>query len=82
MSESNKEYVQCFYNVNYNYGSSEGVSKYAWGFGVFHLLGNSAPLLEQVQNSIESSRGVSTDDMFNVNITSFTPFPDEVFRTK
>lgn len=68
--------VQCFYNVNFNLGAPTGQYKFAWGFGWFHLHGNATPFVDQLIEKLEYSK----DEMFNINLTSLTPFPDSVFE--
>lgn len=71
--------IQCFYNCNYNHGACDGQSKFAWGFSYFELTGDDAkPLKQQL---IESAK-LNESEVFNLNLTSFTPFPDELFDSK
>lgn len=67
--------VQCFYNVNYNEGVSDGKSKFAWGFGVFDLSEKKGQLREQIIDHAE----IREHGVFNLNLISFTPFHDAVF---
>ncbi len=70
-----EKHVTCFYNVNYNYGSYDGQSKFAWGLDRFYLEEGSRPLSEQLTDLIGSD-----DTIYNLNLTSFQPFPDSVFE--
>lgn len=73
-----KEWVQCFYNVNYKEGHYSGQSRAHYGFGYFHLCGDCEPLKGQILKAM----GMSEDKVFNFNLTSFTPFPSQVFEDK
>jgi hypothetical protein len=68
--------VQCFYNANFNLGSPDGQLKFAWGFGWFYLHGEVNPLVDQLVEKLKYDK----DEMFNINLTSLTPFPDSVFE--
>ena len=70
--------VQCFYNVNFNLGVPDGKCKFAWGFGWFYLHDKNRPFLDQLIEKLEYSK----DEVFNINLTSLTPFPDSVFEQK
>ena len=54
-----------FYNASFNYGSSDGQSKFTWGIGSFDL---NKCLISQV---IERVEDVEIDKVFNFNLTSF-----------
>ena len=71
--------VQCFYNVNYNHGHPDGQSKFQWGFGWFELLGDCVPLTDQIKDKIVDG-DTNAADIYNLNLTAFTPFHDEVFE--
>lgn len=68
--------VQCFYNVNFNLGDPVGQSKFAWGFGWFYLHGECKPLVDQVVEKLKYDKS----EIFNINLTTLTPFPDSVFE--
>lgn len=73
----NKKPLQCFYNCNYNHGSPTGQSKFVWGFGYFDLIGDEVkPLSQQI---IEIAK-LDESEVFNLNLTSFTPFHDDLFE--
>lgn len=74
----NKEWVQCFYSLEYNEGYSHGQSKFAWGFGWFHLRGEPLPLVEQLLTYMEKD----DTEVFNMKLTAFTPFHNNVFEDK
>ncbi len=68
--------VQCFYNVNFNLGAPTGQYKFAWGFGWFYLHGECRPLAEQLIEKLK----YDDSEIFNLNLTTLTPFPDSVFE--
>lgn len=68
--------IQAFYNVNFNLGGYDGQSKFAWGFSVFDLSESEAPLKEQVLSKL----GYPEDQVFNLNLTAFTPVDEINFR--
>jgi len=70
--------VQCFYNANYNYGAYDGQSKFVWGFSWFYLLDSSEPLTEQILKAAKLEKS----DVFNLNLTAFTPFTNETLEGK
>ena len=78
MSDS-KMMVQCFYNFQYN---KKGVTdkhpdySWQWGFGRFDLAGKD--LSDQLLESAE----LDEQDVSNLNLVTFTPFPDSVFEEK
>jgi hypothetical protein len=67
--------VQAFYNVNFNLGDYSGQSKFAWGFSVFDL-SDETPLTEQILKQLD----YHSDQVFNLNLTAFTPVGDVNFR--
>lgn len=70
--------VQCFYNVRFNIGSKTGCLKFAWGFSKFLLHNDDKPLLAQIIDILPFEE----NEVFNVNITALTPFPDSVFENE
>lgn len=72
--------VQCFYNASYNNGSENGQSKFIGGFGWFDLFsGEGNPLTDQI---LKLHPDISKSDVYNFNLTAFTPFPESVFEEK
>lgn len=77
MSDS-KMMVQCFYNFQYN---KKGVTdkhpdySWQWGFGFFDLE-------EDLQIQLLKIAGIDEQDVSNLNLVTFTPFPDSVFEEK
>lgn len=71
-----KEWVQCFWNVNYNFKTPQGRSKFAYGFAWFKLLGESEGIKEQIIKLIPHDER----DIYNLNITTLTPFNEDVFE--
>lgn len=73
-----KEWVQCFYNVNYNFKSPHAQSKFAYGFSWFKLLGESDCIKEQIIKLLPHDEC----DIYNLNLTSLTPFNKDVFESR
>ena len=77
MSDS-KTMVQCFYNFQYNKKGVTDQGTYhsgTWGFGVFDLK-------ENLTVQLLKRSGLDEEGVSNVNLLTFTPFPDSVFWEK
>ena len=75
VSEDKKEWVQCFYNIEFKYYGQE---KFACGFHKFKLLGDGVNLVDQIKSVLcFDFEGVS-----DINIKALTPFHDNVFEAK
>ena len=75
MKDDKKEWVQCFYNVEFLY---YGKAKFACGFKRVKLIGENSNLANQIKDSID----IDNEDIENINIKTLTPFHGNVFEVE
>lgn len=77
MSEQ-REWVQCFYNAHFNHLYPEGKRLFVYGFMWVKLGGDGEHVSEQIKKSLKD---FEYGDIYNFQLNTLTPFPDNVFST-